>query len=341
MKNIATVLTLCSLSFGPVVFAAQEDEYTNQIIQIQYDELGNEIRYPVVVKPSGQMDAPLPILFGVSMFELWSVKNDDPTKPILLDTTEVNGFYSPEIWIDTPDPNDTFSAPRTRADVAYSFRIEGVPSEYVDNAAGSLQMVWNQEDLPVGSNEFPDGHETDYSQGDAINSILPTVLTGSLVAYAYSDSETEVWSRETISLWEKNTDGTPMLSSRTLTVWPTATINFAQGKSLENGAVYSAFPEIQVNFGNLYAVDSWSLWVESESGIKIPLSEGVVTANTPQSRQVPISGSLTDKIITSGTYTLYAAQQAEGLDIEPNVVNMGTFTFTKEIKVRANVIGSE
>lgn len=345
MKNIAIFLTLYALFIGSVLHATnkQEDDYTNQIIQIQYDELGNEIRYPVVVGTTGQMAAPMEILYGESIFELWSVRNDKPSEPVLLDTTEVNGYFSPEIWIDTPDPSDTFSAPRTRVDVPYSVRIEGVADAYVDNAAGSLQLVVNVENLPGNSPDFPHNHETNYEQGYPINSLLYDMLSGSVKAVSsYVDKEwTEVWGRETFSVWDKDAVGTSMLSSRHVNIWPTATINFEPGKELTDGATYRVFPEIEVRIENLYAVDNWRVWVQSQDGTEFPLNSGSVTGILPQDRQVPLTDLLVEKIKKTGTYTLYASQQAPGLDAMPNIKEMGSFTYIERIKVRANVVGSE
>jgi len=344
MKNTAIILTFCSLSVGAVLHANQEDEYTNQIIQIQYNELGEEIRYPVVVNSAGQMAAPMEILYGESLFELWSVKNSAPSEPVLLDTTEVNGIYSPEIWIDTPDPNDTFSSPRTRVDVPYSVRIEGVADAYIDNAAGSLQFMVNVEDLPGDAGEFPQDHETNFAQGTPINSLLKPTLSGSVeAASSYVDQDwSGVWGRETFSIWEEDGTSTPMLSSRYVNIWPTASIDFTPGKALTDGATYRVFPEIEIGFTNLYAYDIWEVWLETEDGTEIPLSSGDVTnAKIPTYRPARITDKLYEAKLKTGTYTLYAGQQAPGLDNVRNYKNMGTFTYIEEIKVRANVVGSE
>lgn len=345
MKKIATVVSICSLSMGTVVHADLEDDYTNQIIQIQKDPTNPEgelLIYPVVVGTAGQMDAVAPIYFGESTFELWSVKNDSPENPKLLDATSVNGYYSPEIWIDSLDPSSTPSSPRTRADRPYTVRIEGVSAEFVGNAAASLQMVWNGEDLPDDDYKFPESHETNYSGGTPVNSLLPTVLSGSLDFDAYAPDQTEVWSRETFSLWEKDDTGTPILSSRYVTIWPTATIGFEPGKALTDGATYRVFPEIQVNFINLYAVDNWYVWAVSEDGTSIPIHDGSVdNVDMPAFRPARITEKLNDLITKSGTYTLYGGQKVPGLDSDVDPKRLGSFTFNAEIKVRANVISSE
>lgn len=343
MKTTAFSLSFCSLALGAALHANQEDQYTNQILQIQYDETGAMIPHLVVVGTAGEIQA-APILFGVSVFELWSFKNDNPSQQVLLDTTEVNGYFSPEIWIDTPDPYDTFSSPRTRVDIPYSVRIEGVGEAYIDNAAGSLQFMVNSEDLPAGESDFPLEHETNFAQGTPINSLLKPTLTGSVeVVSSYVDQEwSGVWGRETFSLWEEDGTSTPMLSSRHVNIWPTASIDFTPGKAITDGATYRVLPEIEVGFTNLYAYDKWEVWLETADGARIDVSGGdVINGKIPQPRNSRITDILYDKRLKTGTYTLYASQQAPGLDLEPNVKNLGSFTFIEEIKVRANVVGSE
>ncbi|QQL46133.1 hypothetical protein [Sulfuriroseicoccus oceanibius] len=324
--------------------ANTDSKHKNQIIQIQTNEFGEEVRAALNdLGEAGSTNAPLPILYGDATFELWSI-NTETAEQKLLDTTVVNGFYSPEVVVITPDPNDTPTNPRTRVDKGYSVQIDGISPAYHSAAATQLTLLYNKEPYPADTFAHPSAYTTDYADATDVSSALSTMMASpaSFSSGFVSDDWEQVAGTETFSIWNPATDSASatMADSHSVQVWPVANAYFESSAGIEGGETYRQFDPIKINIDNLYAKDNWSVEIIDPNNNATQILGGTVIGDAPQSRQVRIS-NLGKYLGESGQYTLRVTQQAEGLDPEP-VEHIGvTFTYDRRIVVNAQIGTSE
>ncbi|QQL45495.1 hypothetical protein [Sulfuriroseicoccus oceanibius] len=342
MKNNPLILGALALSAIPLTAnpLSTDDNYENIIIQIQTNEFGEEVRASLTnLAKQGTDVAPLPILYGDSLFELWSL-NKTTGEQKLLDTTIVNGIYSPQITLVTPDPNDTPTKPRTRVDVGYSVQIDGISPAYHDAAANLLVMLYNLEPYEPESFQHPPAYTTDYASATDVSSTLATMMSNS-VSYSSGfvvDDWTVVGGTETFSIWEPAADGGPAIVADTCSVqiWPVATIALDPDATIEPGKIYRNFKPIKINMNNLYAKDDWSVEIVDATSTTTEILSGTVIGDKPQFRQIQIA-NLADYLPGSGDYVLRVTQQAEGLDPVPVEHLSVSFSYDRRITVNGQV----
>lgn len=343
-KHIPIALTALAATALHTSAATSTPKYQNQIIQIQTNELGEEVRLSLdSLGKSGSAVAPLPILYGDAAFELWSV-NTENAEQKLLDTTVVNGYYSPEVVITTPDPNDSTANPRTRVDIGYSTQVSGISPAYQSAAATQLALIYNKDAYTSGTFTHDATHTTDYATGSNVSSALSTMMASaaSFSSGFVNDDWSAVGGTETFSVWNPATDTAPasMANAQSIQVWPVASATFDTGTELTEGKTYRQFDTIRINIDNLYAKDDWRVRVIDPAGNVIPIAGGTAIGNEPQSRQPEIK-NLAAYLGDSGVYKLEVTQQAEGLDPVP-VVHIGVnFTYDRRIVINGHIGSSE